>query len=368
MKPEENQRMLGRLFGIGIGLTFGLASVSVGAQDAESGGGLETVIAKRQERPAEYVLNGRVEAVNQTTVSAQTQGTVMEISYDINDEVAEGDLLVELDDTEQRAAVSEARAGVAEARSRRLEAKLAFDRIEKMFDRDAASESEFDQAQAALDASDARLQGARAQLERAREQLEYTTIRAPYSGVVTERHIEIGETVRPGTPIMTGIELDAMRVVVGVPQRVIDAVQRHRQARVLFDDGRTVEATALTFYPTATPSSHTVRVRVRLPEGLEGVYPGAFARVVFHTGRATKLMIPAPAIVYRSEVTGVYILDSKDRVHFRYIRRGSSYPGGQVEVLSGLSEGERVALDPIAAGVVLKQQRASLQKEASGNE
>jgi len=97
---------------------------------------------------------------------------------------------------------------------------------------------------------------------------------------------------------------------------------------------------------------------VDLPEGgHEDVYPGMFAKVAFATGEAQVLLVPAAAVVHRSEVTAVYVIDAQGNVRFRQIRTGAVH-GDKVEVLAGLSTGERVALDPIRAGVYLKEQRA----------
>jgi len=96
---------------------------------------------------------------------------------------------------------------------------------------------------------------------------------------------------------------------------------------------------------------------VDLPEGTKAVFPGMFVKTGFVTGEKRELVVPKAAVVYRSEVTGIYVLNGDDRVHFRQVRLGRDL-GDALTVLAGLTEGERVALDPIAAGVVLKAQAA----------
>ncbi|NIV33975.1 MAG: efflux transporter periplasmic adaptor subunit, partial [Anaerolineae bacterium] len=117
------------------------------------------------------------------------------------------------------------------------------------------------------------------------------------------------------------------------------------------------EGLSLTISPFADPVSHTFNVRVDMPEGQHGVYPGMFAKVAFVTGEVQRLLIPAEAVVHRSEVTGVYVI-KEQQVSFRQVRVGRRFDDGQVEVLAGLDAGERVALEPIRAGVMLKEQRA----------
>jgi len=214
-------------------------------------------------------------------------------------------------------------------------------------------------AKAAFDTAEANFKAARAALDQAQEQLEHTVVRAPYSGIVVKRLIEVGEVANPGQPLMAGLSLERLRAVAEVPQMYIDTVRSLSKARVLLSDGDTpsVEGVKLTISPYADTASHTFKVRVDLPPGQHGVYPGMFAKVAFTTGEEQRLLVPAAAIAHRSEVTAVYVVQEGDRVEMRYVRVGRSLPDGNVEVLAGLSAGEKVALDPIRAGIYLKNQR-----------
>ena len=119
----------------------------------------------------------------------------------------------------------------------------------------------------------ARLQAARAALSSAREGVDYTEVRAPYAGIVTQRHVEVGESVAPGTPLVSGLSLQYLRVGVDIPQRRRRAGAAHGKAAVYVDDRR-VPATKLTIFPVANPQSNTFRARVDLPENAADLYPG----------------------------------------------------------------------------------------------
>ena len=106
--------------------------------------------------------------------------------------------------------------------------------------------------------------------------------------------------------------------------------------------------------PTAEVATHSVKVRVDLPDNLVNVIPGMFVRAHFSLGSARKLSIPASAVLRRSEVSAVYVLDAQQRVSLRQVRLGEADTRGQVEVLAGLSPGETIAADPIKAGIYLK--------------
>lgn len=324
---------------------------------------LETAVADYRILPREYRLDGVVEAVHRTTVSAQTQGQVQEILYDLDDYVEKGAVLVRLKDTEHRARVAQAAADLKAAAARLQQAREAYDRIQGLHRKKNVSAAAMDQATADLSRAEAGLEAANARLEEAQEQLGYTQIRAPYSGIVTQRHIETGEMVSPGSPVMTGMSLEALRVVVDVPQSVVPSL-RHADrsgpiARIDLPNGETLATRDITIFPYADLGSNTFRVRIDLPaptrERPRGVFPGMFVKTAFLVGEDRALAVPKSAVVHRSEVTGIYVLTADDQIHFRQIRLGRRLEDAQV-VLAGLTAGERVAIDPVAAGIRLKSQ------------
>jgi RND family efflux transporter MFP subunit len=330
---------------------------------AGAGGALETVAAVAAAVPRETLFDGIVEAVNESTVAAQTGGRVTELPFDVGDFVPKGELIVRLTDTEQRSRVEAARGALAEARARLTEAQVAYDRTRDIFERQLVARAELDRATADLDSARARVESARAALAEAEENLGYTEIRAPYAGTVVERHTRLGETVAPGTPLMTGLSLEHLRVVVDIPQQHIGPLRRHAQARILLPDGGSIPADELRIPPRADAATHTFRVLVNLPEGDHGVYPGTLAKVAFVSGEQERVLIPERALVRRGELTAAYVVDDRQRVSLRHLRVGTATVDGRVPVLAGLGAEERVATDPIAAGIAYKQQAP----EASGS-
>jgi RND family efflux transporter MFP subunit len=326
---------------------------------------LDTAAVTLRTVPREYRLDGIVEAVNRSTVSAQTQGQVEQILYDVDDFVEKGDVLARLRDTEHRARVAQAAAELKSATAQLERARDEFDRVKGLFERKSASASEMDRVEAERAAAEARLDAAQAALEQAQEQLKYTVIRAPYSGIVTNRHVEQGEIASPGQPVMSGISLEELRVIVDVPQSVIPAVREIGEVNVYLPDGEVVQPDRITVFPFADMGSNTFKVRLGLAGELSNLFPGMFVKTAFVTGEKQELTVPKQAVVYRSEVTGVYVVADDGDVRLRQIRVGRDM-GDDLVVLSGLTEGEVVALDPIAAGVALKTQtRDKMQTGAS---
>jgi len=311
-----------------------------------------TLTVAYEAAPRERVFDGTVEAVDQATVSAQTSGRVAEIYYDVDDFVEAGAPIMRFTDTEQRAALDSARAALGEAEARAAEAESEFARISAMFENGTVARARYEQAQANRAAAAARLEAARAGLMNAEEQLEYTVVRAPYAGIVSRRHVAVGELVRPGAPLMSGLSLERVRVVVDVPQSMLDPIREIGKANVYVGD-RTIAAESLTFFPVADAATNTFRVRAALPAGSATLYPGTFVKIGFVVGETRRLLVPASALVQRSELTALYVVGD-DSVTLRQIRAGRRY-GDRIEVLAGLAAGETVAADPVAAGVYLQE-------------
>ncbi len=347
--------MTGSLPGRRIALALLLTAQAPGAA-AQEATALESVAATREQVMREVSLDGVLEAVNQSTVAAQTSGRVEEISFDVGDYVERGEVILRLSATEQQARLSGAQAAVTEARARYAEAELDYRRTREIFDRALVARSALDAAAANLESARARVAAAEAGAKEAREGTTYTEVRAPYSGYVVQRHIEIGETATVGAPLMTGLSLEHLRAEVEVPQTYISALREHRRARIVLPEGKGLDAADLRLPPNADPATHTFRVLVTLPAGDHGVFPGTLVKVTFASGEEERVLVPGSAVVRRSEVTGVYVLDEQARVSFRYVRVGTPTPDARIPVLAGLAAGERVAVDPIAAGIRYKQQ------------
>lgn len=313
---------------------------------------LITLTVGDQATPSELMLDGVVEAVNQATLSAQTAGRVAEVTVDINDRVQAGQLLLRLRASEQVAGLGQAQAALQAARAQDAQASAQHDRIRDMYERKVVARATYDEAVAARAAAAANLAATRAALESAQEGVAYTELRAPYAGVVTAKRVQAGEAVSPGTPLLTIASMAAMRVVAEVPQSAARAVQEARQARVYVGDER-ITAAGITLYPSAEPQSGTFRARIDLPEGAKPLAPGTFAKVGIVVGESNRILVPFGAVIERSELRAVYVVTPEGAVVLRQVRLGRR-TGDDIEVIAGLARGEKVAVDPAAAGIVAR--------------
>lgn len=322
---------------------------------------LATMVAQSRETDLTYAAEGLVEAVRQSTVSAQISGRIKEVMFDVGDAVKKGQVLVRIDEAEVGQALAESRAVLAQAEAGLANAKANYERTRQLFAKNFVSQAALDKAEAEFKAARSQMEARRAGAGIATTTRSYATVVAPYSGVVAARHVELGEMVAPGKPLMTGFDPQDLRVTASIPQyklnQVRDRILKQAAAAIVeFPSlNKQVTATAVSFQPAADARTHATRVRMELPPGIKDVYPGMFARAHFVIGRGFKLLIPAASVVRRSEVTAVYVVATNGAVQLRQLRLGEPSAGGsEIEVLAGLTAGERVALDPVKAGILLK--------------
>ncbi len=329
---------------------------------------LETATVQRVEAARERLFEGVIEAVRQSTVSAQTSGRITAIHFDVNDKVQKGALLVEIDDTQQKAALEQARASLKAAQAKLIAARQAFNRISQLFRRGTAPKAQFDQAKAEYEAAQAGVKQAQAALKQAEEQLSYTRVRAPYSGIVTARHVQVGELAAPGKPLMSGFSTDELRAHVALPQRYVPVIRQNGKASVVLDlAGRVRRAVSrMVIFPYSDPQTNTVTVRLYMRDKGKGLFPGMLVKGAFMVEKAKVLAVPEKAVARRGELAGVYRLKG-GRIQFIQVRTGRPLGNGLVEVLAGLEEGDVVALDPLRATLALKQQRGADEKAATAH-
>lgn len=327
---------------------------------AQPPGGLETAPVVLREVDQTYVAEGVVEAVRQSTVAAQISGRIVQINFDVGDSVRQGEIIIRIDEREVSQALAGTQAHVAQAQANLAQAKANYERQRLLLTQKFISQAAMDQAAADYKAAQAQVAMTIASAGQAATAKGYAAVIAPYSGVVSARHVELGETATPGTPLMTGFDPRGLRVVANIPQYKLSAINDKTMAKIeLPAFNLWIKATSVTVLPISDPHTLTTKARLDLPQSLQGVVPGMFARAHFVVGRATKLVVPATAIVRRSEVTAVYVIDAKGGIGFRQVRLGEAAGEDGLEVLAGLQPGERVALEPIKAGMLLKQHNKS---------
>ncbi len=305
-----------------------------------------------------YSVEGVVEAVRQSTVSAQISGRVKEVNFDVGDTVRQGQIILRIDERETAQALAGSQAQVMQSQAALTQAKANYERSVQLFEQKFISQSGLDKAKADYDIARAQAAASAAGVSKSALAHGYAAVIAPFGGVVASRLVEMGEMVTVGKPLMVGFDPSQMRVIVNVPQYKLAEIGTHPRVKVeLSSLKRWVPAAAVTVQPSADSRTHSTQVRISLPDYEKGVYPGMFVRAHFVVGTAKRLLIPSSAVLRRSEVVAVYVVDNKGAARLRQVRLGEVSGENEIEVLVGLNPGESVALDPIKAGMAAMQKK-----------
>jgi len=338
----------------------------MGVSHAET---LQQYQVQRQSVALPIQIDARVEAVNRATVSAQTSGRIMKINFDVNDFVQKGSVLLRIANVQQQARVAAAEAQELEAQAGFNVASKEYDRIKGIFENKLVSKSDLDKAEATVKSAKERLSAATARLNDASAALKYSVVLAPYSGVVVERHVEVGELAKEGQPLMTGLSLSQLRVGANVSQHHAAMLRDLDSITVINEEpspSSRITAENLRVSPQADYSQHSFTLRADLPKDSKNLFPGMFVKLEFNGPTKDRLLIPMSAVANRSELRAVYMLKTNGDIQLRQVRLGETWPDGRVEVLSGLQDGETIALDPNKA--LLQYKTAAMNKSAAASE
>jgi RND family efflux transporter MFP subunit len=326
-------------------------SVAVRAAVPATPGVGATLLVEVRDLPQTLAAEGVVEAVKQTTVGAQVAGRIVEMTVKAGDSVRAGQVLARIDARTADQAVAASRSQVAEAEANLTNAKRKHERNRDLLAQKFVSQAAVDQSEADYKSAEAQVAAVKANAGQAVAVQTFSTITAPYAGVIGATLAELGDMAQPGRALFTVFDPRALRVTATLPQAALPRLKLAEPVKVeIASLGRSLIATKVTVIPIADARTHTTRIRLDLPAA-EGLIPGQFARALFVTGGVRALAVPATALLRRGEVTAVYVIDGQGRAQLRQVRTGEPVGDNEVEILSGLDGGERIAQNPVQAGM-----------------
>jgi multidrug efflux pump subunit AcrA (membrane-fusion protein) len=301
-------------------------------------------------------------------------GTVLQVTAREGDDVQRGQVLAQLDERELSARRSAAQAGsrganagvvqatkaVAAAQAQADVIRKTYDRYNYLKEQKSVSPQEFDEVAAKQEAAQANLEQAKAALSQseagaaqaeseahaAESVASYARVVAPFDGRVIRRSVEPGSLVSPGMPLFVVEDTSRYQLEATLPAEALEAVKKNALVRVQFDalPAKSLTGKVAEIEAGADPTSHTLKARVDLPKE-SGVQSGMFGRAYFAKGEKRALVLPTEALVSRGQLHGIFVVHGGGLIHWRVVTPGN-ITGNQVEVLSGLSEGEVVVLNP----------------------
>ncbi len=300
--------------------------------------------AELREEPATEWSSGTVASARRTAVASRVLARIERIAVRAGSVVREGDLLVVLDDRELRARVGEVEAQLRAARARLELAEISHRRAEELFRQGVGPKQRLDEAISELRSARAAVRALERSLEEARAALSHTRIRAPVSGRVVDRLAEPGDTAVPGQPLLRIYDPSLLRVEVPVRESLAVDLRLGQALPVEVPalESR-LDGTVDELVPFAEPGARTLLVKVRLPRTESRLVAGMYARVGVPAGTLRRVVVPAAAVEEIGQLEFVEVADAEGRLERRLVTTGERL-GDEIEVLSGLREGERVLL------------------------
>jgi RND family efflux transporter MFP subunit len=338
------------LTGVGLFLVWlgGAFAAKVGpgevSSDRPNAAGRDLAVVRRSPVVETISAVGSVQPRRKADIAGQIIATVHEVKVQPGDRVRRGDVLIILDDRELVAQKGEALAAVAAAEVEVGARRRDYDRI-MLVATGSTSKEEKDRVNGAHDLAQALLERSRQQVARIEVQLSYTQIKATSPGVVVDRFADPGDLAVPGKPLLAVQDTRELELHVSVPESRALNVSVGRKLTLRIDAANFAgSGTVREVVPLAQQASRSVLVKVTLPSDMSApVYAGMFGRVTLPVGQSSRLLIPRAAVKQVGQLELVEIAGVDGTLERRFVRMGRSFDG-DVEVLSGLNEGEKVVL------------------------
>ncbi len=303
---------------------------------------------------AGYEIEGVVEPVKHSTVSAQASGRVLQLLVKVGERVRAGQVLATIDDRDTQTLVQRSGAQLAQADAELANAQANFKRTQELQAKGFVSQAALEMAQTQFKAAQAGRAGAGAGAQQAQLAQSYTKVTAPFEGYVFETHAQAGDLAVPGAPMVTVYAPQPLRVVVQVPASQAQGATSAQQVLLRVPDGQSgqwVKPAVHHAVGAADPVSQTMTWKLDVPaDAAAHMIPGQSLRVRFVSGATQRMVVPAAAVLRRGEVTGVYVATA-DGFALKAVRLGADHGKDGVEVLAGLKPGDAVAVDAVKAGL-----------------
>lgn len=349
--PQGRVQALSRLgaAGLGVALLLALGSCGHGGEDeavAEPRASLAVTVAPvtQVSLPQTVDVSGTVSPWEEVPIGAETGGlTAVNVLVDEGDYVRRGQVLVQLNDTLLRAQLRQQDAAVASAEATLAEADAALARARELRERGFLAQAGLDSALARQQTAAANLAAARAARAETAARVDQAQIRAPVAGLIISRSVTRGQIVQPGVELFRMVRDGRLEVDARVPEAQLALVRPGQSATVTAPEVGERTGTVRIVTPEVSPDTRLGVARIALGPS-SGFRPGMFARVVIDVGTQPGLTVPAPAVVYRENQAGLYVVGANNVVSFRPVQVGGR-AGDRITVTGELRAGERVAVD-----------------------
>ncbi len=282
-----------------------------------------------------------VEATQATLVSSRLMARITAVHVRAGDTVARGELMLELENSDIKAQVQQAEANVRAVSARLKEARQTLKRVKDLQAGGVVSVADLDKAVAGHETLIAELAAARQALEESRTALTYTEIVAPFNGRIVDRFAEPGDTAQPGTKLLALYNPLNLRVEAQVREHLALDLEVGQPLKVEIPSlNKIVDAVIEERVPAADPGSRSFLVKAGVAFDKD-MLPGMYARLLVPSGSERQLLIPADRVAHVGQLDLVWVVKG-GHSYRRFVRIGQRVNDGQIEILSGLAEGDMI--------------------------
>jgi len=275
-----------------------------------------------------------------THVASRILAPIKEIHVKAGDTVNKGDLLIELDNRNNRANVAQSKANINAIRAKLLQAKSHYIRTKNLYSKESVTKAQFEKAKANYDSLKAQLASARQKLESSETTSSYSKIKASFSARVIDRFAEPGDLASPGVKLLTLYDPASLRIDANIRESLALTLKIGQQLETFIPAlNKTIQATIEEIVPAADPGARSFLIKAKIEHNGE-LLPGMYARIRIPSGEAEQLLIPADYVKQMGQLDVVWVLENNSAIR-RFIRVGQN-TGDSVLVISGLSEGEQL--------------------------
>ncbi len=288
--------------------------------------------------------SGKIEAIQNANISTRMMGYVNTIHVKVGDKVAKGQLLISINSADINAQKAQVDASISEATAAFKNAEKDYNRFVALFNDASASQKEMDDITANYEMAKARLEAANQAKNQVNAQLSYSNIRAPFSGVITNKFVNKGDMANPGMPLISLETPGKFQVIAMVAESDITAIKKGTDVSVLIKStNNTINGTITEISTSAKNTGGQYLVKVVLDKTTATILSGMFATVQFSVAKkaaSNKVLIPTTAIITSGSLKGIYTVSDQNTAILRWLRLGKTY-GKNIEVLSGLNADEQ---------------------------
>ncbi len=296
-------------------------------------------------------LPGNLQAYNEASIYARTNGYLKAWSADIGTKVKEGQVMAEIEAPDVDAQLRQANASLTQAKANLEIANLNFDRQKDLLAKKVASQQEFDQNRTNVDAMKAAVQAGEANVQNLTVQKDFQQLKSPFDGVVTKRNTDVGALISStngGQELFRVARTDILRANVYVPQAYAAYVQQGSTAYLEFTEfpGEKFQGKVAHIAGAIDPATRTLQTEIQVDNKEGRLFPGAFARV--HLALPLKkapTVIPVNTLIFRKEGSQVATVGTNGVVHLKNVTIGQDF-GTSLEVTLGVTPQEQIVVNP----------------------